>query len=145
MLGSCVHYLLSLWVCGAPTRRILGAFGASLGSLGLPSVPLGCIGVPLGLHLGAFGVPLGCLWGVIWVSLGLSAIVLRKGRFVGCFFVPNPDFSTIPPVPRAMRAGTLWSVKRIQETGYKKSGTLVVRMNTPLVPGGYGGGYEHVV
>ena len=48
LLDSFVHCLLSLWVRGAPTRSILGAFRASLGSLGLPS--------------GAFEEALGCFW-----------------------------------------------------------------------------------
>ena len=92
LLGSFVDCLLSLWVRGAPTRCILGAFGASLGSLGLPSV--------------AFGGPLGCLWGFIcsiWESigvplgghlgaLGLSAIVVSISRFVGFFLSPNHIF-----------------------------------------------------
>ena len=63
LLGSFVHRLLSLGVRGAPTGVILGAFGASLGSLGLPS---GAFADPLGtsgLHWDAFGGPLGCLWG----------------------------------------------------------------------------------
>lgn len=63
LLGSFVHWLLSLGVRGAPSGVILDAFGASVGSLGLPSVPLG-------VHRGAswapfdtFGDPLGCLRG----------------------------------------------------------------------------------
>jgi len=52
---------------------MLGACGASLGSLGLPS--------------GAFGAIFGYLWGCIWVPLGLSVILVSKSQFVSRSFV----------------------------------------------------------
>jgi len=59
LLGCFVHCLLTLWGRGAPTRPILGACGASLDSLGLPSDafggPLGSLGLPSGAFGGPFG------------------------------------------------------------------------------------------
>ena len=69
LLGSLVHCLLSLWVCGAPTRPILGAFWSFIG---LPWRAFGCL----------WG-PLGWLWGFIWVPLGTIAVPL--GLLLGAF------------------------------------------------------------
>ena len=88
LLGSFVHCLLTLLGRGSPTQPILGAFGASLGSLGLPLDAFGGPSGSLGLPSGAFGGSFGCLWESIWVPLGVSAIVVGKSLFVSRSFVP---------------------------------------------------------
>jgi len=129
MLASLVHCLLSLW---APTRSILGTFGVHWG-------PLACLQMPFGVHWGASGAPfgtfgalLGCARRCIWIALNLNAIVVSTSQFVGCSFVPKPQFvPSKTPVTKSrdkyktVLANTLWSFQRIQVTRdkYKQPGS----------------------
>jgi len=93
-----------LIIRGALSRCILGAFGASSGSLGEPLVvfgglwwPLVAIGAPFvafGVHWGASRGSLGCHWGSLGVFSGV--IFLQHRRTIDFYSILFVDIFTIP-------------------------------------------------